>query len=159
MKATVIEDAPVLIPNNGHKNFTRSDEVIKQGTAVQGTIKVIRGVRRGEPFDYKLFHVQGTSPTEKGKLIYLKKIKPMNATEVKLGADSSKSATTISLPSVSNLGWRPVVCTLAGGGLAYWYAKKHGKHKHAFAIVGGVVGFIAGKYWQSHNKVIIQPSK
>lgn len=167
MKATIIEDAPVLLPNKKLKNFshvreqgTGKTEVIPKGAEVDGQIRIINGMRAGKPFDYKMFFVNQVNgvATDRGKIIFLNKIQPMN-TEVNFGADSARSATRVDLPSQSNLGWKPIVCTLIGGGIAYYYAKKKGKHKTGHAIFGGVVGFIAGKYWQSKSAVVIKPSK
>ena len=55
IKAQVIEDAKILIPNTEHKNFTDSGEIIEEGTFVSGQVKNIEGLRRGKPFIYRLF--------------------------------------------------------------------------------------------------------
>ena len=55
MEVEVIEDAPILIPNNKHQNFTESSNVIKKGTILLGDEAQIKGKRRGEGFTYKLF--------------------------------------------------------------------------------------------------------
>ena len=88
----------------------------------------------------------------------------MNATEVKLGADSSKgpAPTEVKFPGVSNLGKKPIIGALlgaaAGYGIVRW-KKMEGKKKWFFIIGGGVIGFMAGKYWQSQTPVKIKPSK
>ena len=67
MTAEVIEDAPVLVPNKEHANFTRTEIVIPAGTKIEGEVKIIKGKRRGEPFTYRLFC------TNDNQYIYLKK--------------------------------------------------------------------------------------
>ena len=91
MIAVVKEDAKVLTPNKEHKNFTETDELIPEGTQIEGEQKLIEGLRRGEPFTYRVF------VTTDNKVLYLNKIEPNMATEVTLGADSSRTATTINL--------------------------------------------------------------
>lgn len=86
----------------------------------------------------------------------------MQKTEVTLGADSQKTATTVDMPSNSNLGKRPLLCAAGGAVLGYLAAKhfkKEGNKKVIYVVVGGLIGFVAGKYWQSHRKVVIKPSK
>ena len=64
---TLVNDAPVLIPNKAHSNFTKSDEILKKGSIVKGDEIFINGKRRGEDFTYRLFR------TTDGKLIYTKR--------------------------------------------------------------------------------------
>lgn len=85
MKANVIEDAKVLIPNKDHKNFTETEEVIEKGTVLEGKETFINGLRRGQPFTYKLF------VTKNGKFIYLNKVECMkNTVEVLMNADGKQ---------------------------------------------------------------------
>lgn len=156
MKAIVIQDAPILIPNKEHKNFTESNKAIEEGTIIYGNIKEISGLRKGEPFVYKLFI------TNQKQIIYLNKIKPMERTEVTLGADSSQTPTLVKLPSVSNLGMRPILGTVVGVALAFYYSKKKGftgQKKMIHLAIGGVAGFAIGKYLQSQRDVKVKPSK
>ena len=84
--------ANVLIPNLEHKNFTFSDERIEGGSVVEGNLKAVNGLRRGQPFVYRLFL------TKDNKLIYQKNLKNMTqATDITLGADSQISATSVNL--------------------------------------------------------------
>jgi hypothetical protein len=156
MTAEVIEDAQVLIPNPEHKNFTRTNEVIPKGTLLEGEIKVVAGLKRGEPFNYNLFYT-----TDK-KIIYIKYIKPMEKTEVTLGADGAQTPTDIKLPNTSNLGKYPIGGILVGA-LAGFALSKHkkftGNKKTGAIVVGAVLGFIAGKYIQSKRQVVVKPSK
>lgn len=156
MQVQVIEDAFVLLPNREHENFNTTENKIPKGTIISGKKIEIQGKRRGEPFTYRLFQ------TKNKQLIHLNKIKPMKATEVTLGADAAPSATKVSLPSVSNMGMRPVIGTVIGLGLAYLYAKKQGlegNKKYIHWAIGGVAGFAIGKYLQSKRDVIVKPSK
>jgi hypothetical protein len=50
MRATVIENAAILIPNTDHKNFTDSGTIIEQGTVIDGQPKLIQGLRKGKAF-------------------------------------------------------------------------------------------------------------
>ena len=68
MLYVTIEDAPILIPNKEHSNFTQSNAVIDKGTLIEGNELFINGKRRGEDFTYKLFR------TKDNNLIHLKKI-------------------------------------------------------------------------------------
>ena len=89
MKAITLADAEVLIPNNDHKNFTFSGQIIKEGTNINGEEVYINGLRRGEPWVYRLFK------TDNNQLIYLNKVKTMPTTEVKLGADAGQTTTVV----------------------------------------------------------------
>ncbi len=156
MKAVLTEDAHILIPNPTHKNFTRTNEILPKGNVVTGEIKIVQGLKKGEPFNYRLFY------TDKNKIIYVKNIKPMETTEVKLGADSTKqpAGDKITFPSTSNFGKRPIIGVLLGAGLGYGAAKyvfkKEGKTKIWFALGGAVIGFIVGKYAQSKAPIKIK---
>ncbi len=156
MKALVTEDTKVLIPNAEHKNFTAGSEIIEAETIIEGQPRNILGLRKGEPFTYRLFY------TNDNKIIYIKKIKPMEKTEVVLGADATQTATVVSLPNQSNLGKRPIIGAAVGAVAAFAWAKykKHDHKKAAlYAVVGAVVGFVAGKYLQSHNPITAKASK
>ncbi len=137
MKVRVIEDAPVLIPNQDHQNFTEGKEIIIQGEELTGNPKSINGLRRGQPFTYKLFL------TDNNQLIYLKKIKSMEDTETISGAD----ATVVNLKQTA-LAKPGILGALAGGVIAFGYAKykKHETKKlWAHVAIGAVAGFIIGK--------------
>lgn len=158
MNVILIDNAPVLIPNPKHKNFTETNEVLEKGTKLEGDIKRIEGERKGERFVYRLFR------TKDGKLIYLNKTKPINMerTEVTLGADAAQTPTKIKLPSTSNIGARPIIGTIVGLAAAYFYAKKKGfvgGKKWIHYGIGAVAGFAVGKYLQSQRKVVVSPSK
>jgi hypothetical protein len=154
IKAITVIDAPILVPNKEHKNFTDSGKVISKNTEISGNPTIINGLRKGEPFAYKLF------VTDKNEFIYLKTIKPMNTTDVYLGADAGTTPTVVKTPSDSNLGMRPVLGTIIGGFIGYYYAKKKNASKiMMFTVIGGVAGFAAGKYLQGTSPVIFKKSK
>ena len=140
MIARIIEDAKVLIPNAQHQNFTEGSEIIKKDTEVYGAPKIIAGLRRGEPFEYKLF------ATNDNKLIYLNKIQNME-TENTTGADSAKGPIQINLKQ--NMLAKPSIMGAIGGGVIGFGIAKYKKHdmKKAgiYTLFGVVAGFVAGK--------------
>lgn len=153
-KAEIIKDAAILIPNPEHKNFTDSGRFIEKGSFVYGNPKTIKGKRKGEPFDYKVF------VTDKEEIIYINNIKPMRNTQVLLGADASQSPTVVKTPSESNFGTRPVLGTIIGAVVGYYYAKKQNPSKvMMFTGIGAVAGFAAGKYLQGNRVVLFKKSK
>lgn len=141
MQVKLAEDARVLIPNGVHQNFTETEEVIHKDTVLNGEPKVIKGLRRGQPFDYKLFL------TENNKLIHLKKTRNMDATEVKLGADSSKQPTVVNLKQTT-LAKPAIIGAISGAIIGFGYAKykKHETKKVGiYALVGAVAGYVVGR--------------
>lgn len=154
MKAIIISNASILIPNNDHKNFTDSGSVIEKGTIIDGQPKIIQGLRKGKPFAYRLFI------TNKEEIIHLNKIKPMDKTEVYLGADSNTTPTVVRMPNESNFGMRPILGTVIGGIVGYYVAKKKYPTKlMMFTVLGAVAGFAAGKYLQGQGSVLFKKSK
>lgn len=121
IKTTTIEDAVVLIPNKEHQNFTSTNEIIPKGSEIEGNAQIVKGLRRGEPQDYRLF------VTNDNKIIFLNKTKiktNMENREVTLGVGGEKSI--VVNDSMPKLG-RPVVLGAIGGALAgYGYCKYKG---------------------------------
>lgn len=157
MEIELIEDANVLIPNKEHENFTRTEKLIAQGTILNGEPKTIRGKRRGEDFNYKLFL------TEDKEFIHLNKTKPMTTTEVTLGADATQTPTVVSIPSAKKI-FTPMVIggTLIGAGAGYYYAKKKNadtKKRNMYIVVGAVLGFFGAKYFEKRKGIVVKPSK
>jgi len=156
MQLIVSEDAKVLTPNPAHKNFTETPEIIKAGTIVTGEIKKVQGLRKGEPFVYRIFK------TADNKIIYLNKTKPMEKTEVTLGADAAQTPTVVKLPSTSDFGWKPVVGTLVGLFVSHRIVKKKNltAHKKWITYIAGAgLGFGAGYLWQTHGSIKVKTSK
>lgn len=156
MEAILVKDAKVLIPNNEHKNFTETTEVIAKGTKVSGKIENIQGLRRGEPFTYRLFN------TNNNKLIYLNNLENMGATEVKLGADASQTSTKVDLipAETFNKLRRNGLIIGAIAGFAWAKYKKHDMKKVGMWIgVGALVGYAAAYVIDTNRKAIVKPSK
>lgn len=160
MKYITVEDAQILIPNKEHKNFTDTGKIIEAETIVEGNPVEIQGLRKGEPFTYRMFK------TQNGQLIFIKKVKPMEHVEVKLGADSSKSGapspTIVKLPTTSLVSKNKVIGAIAGALAGYGYCKykKHdGKKTFVYASVGAVAGYLVGLYLDHKAVGTIKPSK
>jgi len=157
MKVEVIQDAPVLMPNKDHQNFTTTEEVIKAGVILEGEEKRIAGLRRGQPFTYRLFL------TNDKQFIYINKTKPMTTTEVTLGADAKVSPTIVDIPATKKA-ITPTILIAVATGLAAGYGWS--KHKSLdkkktilFTLGAGVVGYFAGKYIEKRKGIVIKPSK
>lgn len=156
MKGLLIKDAPVLIPNKEHKNFTENGVVLQKGNVIKGQPRTVEGLRRGKPFTYKLFF------TDNNQIIYLNTIKPMEMTEVTLGADSGQTATKVNLIPAEAYSKIKMQGLIVGGiaGFAWAKWKKHDMKKAAMFIgIGAVAGYVAGMLIDRRNKVIVKPSK
>mgnify|MGYP003654823572 CR=1 FL=1 len=163
MEVQVIENAQILIPNKEHENFTESSKVIKKGTILLGDEILIKGKRRGEGFTYKLFK------TNDNQLIYLKKIKPMQVTEVTLSASGDAATsnvttpTVISVPSGKKLLTKNVIIgTILGAGVGYGFSKYKKLDKKTtmmYSVVGAIVGFGISKYVEKRKSIVVKPSK
>ena len=156
MKAITLADAEVLIPNNDHKNFTFSGQIIKEGTNINGEEVYINGLRRGEPWVYRLFK------TDNNQLIYLNKVKTMPTTEVKLGADAGQTTTVVNFKPAEMYSKAKMYGAIGGGIAGFDYAKfkKHDMKKSAMFIgIGAVVGYAAGYFLDTQKDVTVIPSK
>lgn len=168
MEAIVIDKAEILIPNKQHKSFSGSNTFIDPGTKINGTARLISGLRKGKPFDYRLFH------TKNNQYIFLNKInqiqkqtEAMNrATEVTLGADSQRSSTVINTSPLHGTLNPKLVGTLIGigAGLAWTYSKRnhaqHTKQKmYMYIAVGALAGLGVGAYIEHRRAVVITPEK
>lgn len=145
MKVIACSDIKELIPNEQHKNFTDSDVIIPKGTTLTGQFREIKGLRKGEPFTYRLFY------TNKDQIIYTKNIKPvtMEKTEVTLSAEGPEQPTgaIISIPKNyfdKNAMYGAILGAAAGFGFAH-YKKKSAKQKILFTCLGAVAGVVAAK--------------
>lgn len=156
MRVFTTKDAAVLIPNEEHKNFTENGEIIPRGTYLKGVSRNIDGLRRGKPFVYKLFI------TEDEKIIYLNTIKPMETTEVTLGADSSQTATRVNFVPAETFNKFRTTGIVVGGlaGFAFAKYKKHDMKKVAMYIaVGAVLGYAAAYVIDTRRKATVEASK
>jgi hypothetical protein len=143
MIVTTTDNAPVLIPNKEHKNFTESSEVILPSTTLVGTFKVINGLRRGKQFDYRIF------VTDDNKIIYANKVTPQpqeKSTEKKVTTTSEEKKFTASA----------LLFVGIGAALGYYAASRKSKEitpQTLLYVVGGaVVGYYASKSIQPNLK-------
>lgn len=156
MKVVVNKDSKILIANNEHKNFTETDQILEEGTILNGNAINVKGLRRGEPFTYRLFI------TPKKEILYLNNITPMNTTEVMLGADESVSSTKVNLIPAETFSRVKTIGLVAGAlaGFAYAKYKKHDMKKVAMWIGAGALVGYATAYVIDRNKAIdVTPSK
>lgn len=153
MEAVVLEDAKVLVPNKEHKNFTETNEVIPKGETLNGEFKSISGLRRGQPFSFRVFI------TNNGQIIYSNKVKQMEATEVTLGADSSRSATVVNMLPAETFKTSRVVFAIAGAIGGVMYARKKGGNKLKFGLIGGLAGYAAVWVFDKSKSVTVTRSK
>jgi hypothetical protein len=156
MRVVTITDAVVLMPNKQHQNFTDSGVVIPSGNILEGEAKKIDGLRRGKPFTYRIFH------TKQNQFIYLNTIKPMETTEVTLGADSSQSATRVNLIPAEMYTQDKLIGVILGGVAGYLWAKykKHDMKKSAMYIgIGSVIGYASAYVLDTRKKAIVKASK
>jgi hypothetical protein len=154
MQAELIEDAPVLIPNKEHQNFTRNGQVIPKGEVVEGEIKVVQGKRRGEPFTYELFY------TNKNQFIHKKKVKPMATTQVYLSADAQQTPTIVDVPQNNLLTTPNIVGAVAGYLVGNWYSRKYGKgNPRYFGLAGAVAGVLVARYMTQKGTIKFVKSK
>jgi hypothetical protein len=156
MQVSTIADANILKPNNDHKNFVETGEVIPSGTMLEGNEKYISGLRRGEAFTYKLFI------TNDKKIIYLNKIKPMANVEVTLGADGQVTPTKVDLINAESFSILNAVGVVIGGISGYMYSKNKNLNSSKLAmytLLGVGLGYAVSRLIKSNNKVILEKSK
>lgn len=155
--ATIIESAPVLVPNVEHKNFTESRNEIPKGRTIEGDFKIISGLRRGQPFDYRVF------VTKKNEIIYSKFVKPMATTEVTLGADAQVSATKVEMiPTERSTTIKNVVGGATGGIIGFAFAKKQGANMTktvVYASIGALAGYLIARQYTKKSGIIVQKAK
>lgn len=150
MIAMVKEDAPILIPNNDHKNFTATDEIIPKGTEVEGKYKNVNGLRRGEPFTYKLF------VTKENNIIYQNKIEPM-ATQVYLNADAQVTPTVVKVEK-KLITTTTIIGGIVGAMVGNYYSKTQGGNRNVYMVGGAVIGFFVARFFENRS-VAVKPSK
>lgn len=153
----VIEDTKTLVPNKEHKNFTESDTIVPKGTKVDGELKSIEGLRKGEKFIYRVF------VTNDGHIIFQNKITNlMPTTEVTLGADNSQSATLVNFVPAETFNKVRFGGAVIGAisGFAYAKYQKHDLRKSAMYIgIGALVGFGVAYIIDTRKNATITPSK
>ena len=156
MKVIVNKDSKFLIANNEHKNFTETDEIVEEGTILNGNAINVKGLRRGEPFTYRLFI------TPKNEMLYLNNITPMETTEVMLGADDSVSSTKVNLIPAETFSRVKTIGIVAGGLAGFVYAKykKQDMKKVAMFIgLGALIGYATAFVVDRNRTIDVTPSK
>lgn len=157
MEIIVTDKAQVLIPNGTHKNFTATKEEVPQGTKLIGEYYVINGLRRGQPFKYRLFKIENSD-----KYIFTNKTKPMEKTEVTLGADAQVSPTKVSVPNNTKIVKEHMIGAIIGAGAGFGiakYRKVEGNAKWIYLGVGAVAGYLVGRMIAKKKDVTIKASK
>lgn len=156
MEVTVIRDSKYLIPNSTHQNFTESNDYVGEGVMLRGNFANIEGLRRGEPFTYKLFI------TEDKKILYQNSVEPMKTIELTSGADSQRTPTLVNLTPAESFNKVKTTGLVLGAvaGFAYAKYKKHDIKKVAMFIFGGaVVGYAAAYVVDRNRKATVTSSK
>jgi hypothetical protein len=155
MQVVVNKDSKFLIANSDHKNFTETNEVIGEGNILKGEPKNIQGLRRGEPFTYKLFI------TNDEKIIYLKNVTPMETTEVTLGADSQRSSTVVNLVPAETFSKVKTTGLVLGAlaGFAYAkYNKQDTKKIAMYIFAGAAIGYASAFIVDRNRKGTVKSS-
>ena len=156
MKVNVIKDCKVLLRNKKHKNFTETDIEIKKGTVLNGKPIEVNGLRRGEPFKYRLFL------TNNKEFIYLNCIENMKATEIKLGADDSQTPTFVNLKGNEMFSKNKTMGLAIGGLAGFMYSryKKHDWKKTTMTVLGSaLIGYTASYVLTKDKSINFIPSK
>ncbi len=152
----VIKDTFYLIPNKEHKNFTQSTEKVNKDQILTGKLLNVSGLRRGKPFDYRLFL------TNDKKYIYQNCVEPMKTTEITLGADSAQTPTVIDLRQNETFSRNKVIGIVAGAtaGFAYSKYKKHQwKKVFMYSALGAALGYGAAYLFDRNKSIEVTPSK
>ena len=145
MIVSTIDNAPVLVPNKEHKNFTESSETIPASTTLVGTFKLINGLRRGKPFDYRIF------VTDEGKIIYANTVSPQPK-EIESPAKSDSATAGIKADTL------PLLIAGIGAGVGYMLSKRKSKEITSetiiYIVIGGLVGYYGTKAIQPKPKTL-----
>lgn len=156
MQVIITEDTKVLSPNMAHKNFNETEEIIPKGTIIEGQAQTLQGLRRGQPFNYRLFY------TTDNKIIYLNKTKAMNNTETTFGADSKVTPTIVKIPLQSRLAKASSIGAISGAVIGYGYCKykkQDNKKALTYAVIGSIIGYVGGLIIENTHKQTVIPSK
>ena len=165
IKVTTNANAPLLIPNPdhrnfteaGHRNFTNKSKFLPKGTDCVGEFISVEGLRKGVPFKWNLFK------TNKNQFIFQKLVTPMEATEIKLGADAQVTPTKVDVPSNEKADRSPLVGALVGAGLGLAFAKykkvEGAKKTVIYMAVGTIAGYVVGKMIANKKKITVKASK
>lgn len=148
MEVTVIKDSKYLIPNAQHQNFTESNDWVGEGVLLKGNFANIEGLRRGEPFTYKLFI------TEDKNILYQNSVEPMKTIELTSGADSQRTPTLVNLTPAETFNKVKTTGLVLGAltGFAYCKYKKCDTRKTVMYIFAGAAIGYAAAYVVDRNR-------
>jgi len=150
IQAILIQDTNFLIPNKEHKNFTDSSESAKVGSILTGEFRNVNGLRKGKPFEYRLFFANN------GKILYANCVKTESApSEIISNADNLQAAPL--KPTNQSL-----LVVLVGGIAGYLYGKQKKVDTNTLIkyIAVGSVGAYSIFYLITKNKSTTnKPSK
>lgn len=154
IQAIIIQNTNYLIPNKEHKNFTASNQEAMVGGVLTGEFRNINGLRKGKPFEYRLFF------TNDGKILYANCVRAENVpSEILSNADNKNLDESKSSTSVN---YTPYLIALGGGLAGYYYGKNKNVSGNDLIkyIVVGSVGAYGIYYFTNKNKTtIIKPIK
>jgi hypothetical protein len=146
MIVSTIENATVLVPNKEHKNFTETNEVIPISKTLVGEFKLISGLRRGKPFDYRIF------TTDEGKVIYANTVSPQPK---EFTTEPVKESSETKKIIISN---KAILYTALGGAIGYVVSSQMNKEvntKTALYVLGGAaLGYLISKNFEPTTKTI-----
>jgi hypothetical protein len=151
IQAIIIQDTNFLIPNKEHKNFTDSSESAKVGSIVTGEFRNVNGLRKGKPFEYRLFFANN------GKILYANCVKTESVSSEIISNADNLQATTMKPTNQSKL-----FVLLVGGIAGYLYGKQKKVDANTLItyIAVGSVGAYGIHYLITKNKSTTnKPSK
>ena len=156
-QAIVIQNTNYLIPNKDHKNFTDSSYEARVGAILMGKFQNINGLRKGKPFEYRLFI------TNNGRILYANCVKAENVpSEILSNADNIQSTSLSEYNSADSFDYMANVAVFIGGIAGYFYGKKQnetGKNLIKYIAVGAVGAYAI--YWlvEKNKTTIKKPNK
>lgn len=157
IQAIISKDTNYLIPNKEHKNFTDSNEQVNEGSEVFGDFKIVSGLRKGKPFEYRLFF------TKNGKILYANCVRAENVpSQIISNADNLAAPTKIDLKPSESINYTPYIIAYAGGLLGYLYGQKQkatGANLLKFTAVGAVGAYGIYRLVNSNKSTNTKPSK
>jgi hypothetical protein len=151
------QESKLLVPNEEHKNFTATGNSVPTGTTLKGNSIVINGLRRGSPFQYRLFKLENTN-----QYIYsnnIKNVSEMETTDISLGADANVSPTRVDIPSTKKKDKTPLMGAVIGAGVGFGYArykKMSTKKQLMFIGVGALAGYVTGRMIAKKDNVTVK---
>ena len=150
METIILQNTNYLTPNKDHKNFTDSVESANVGDKLEGEFKNISGLRKGEPFVYRLF------VTKNGKILYANTVEAVIPPPIEVlsnaSADDLKPVEVMEIPNDGNIKSVGLILAIAGGIIGYFYGKKQNATQNTLLqyIAVGTVGAY-GIYWLTNQ--------